>query len=168
MPKIIDNLPQRLVAEARRQVKEGGYSGLTIRSVAAACGVGIGTVYNYFPSKDALLVQCMLEDWQQCVESISAVSAGADDPEPVLRCIFEQLHRYETEHVSVFRDEATAAAFAGSFSRYHQLLRVQLAEPLKKFCKEPFTAEFIAEAMLTWTIAGTDFPRIYSILQKLF
>lgn len=168
MPKIIDNLPQRLVAEARRQVKEGGYSSLTIRSVAAACGVGIGTVYNYFPSKDELLAQCMLEDWQQCVDNISAVSERSDHPEAVLRCIYEQLHRYETEHASVFRDNGAAAAFAGSFTRYHQLLRVQLAEPLKKFCKEPFTAEFIAEAMLTWTMAGTDFPRIYSILQKLF
>ena len=53
MPKIIENLDQRLKEEARRQIRESGYSAMTIRSVAAACGVGVGTVYNYYPSKEA-------------------------------------------------------------------------------------------------------------------
>ena len=60
MPKIIENLESRLVEEARRQAWEGGYSAVTIRSVAAACGVGVGTVYNYFESKDALLAAFLL------------------------------------------------------------------------------------------------------------
>ena len=53
MPKIIENLREKLVREAQYQVEERGYSALTIRSVANACGVGVGTVYNYFASKDA-------------------------------------------------------------------------------------------------------------------
>ena len=63
MPKIIENLPEKLAEEARRQITESGYSAMTIRSVAKACGVGVGTVYNYYPSKDALVAQFMLEDW---------------------------------------------------------------------------------------------------------
>jgi hypothetical protein len=31
---------------------------------------------------------------------------------------------------AIFRDEAAAAAFAGAFSRYHALLRSQLAAPV--------------------------------------
>ena len=46
MPKIIENLESRLLAEAYRQTREAGYSALTIRNVAKACGVGVGTVYN--------------------------------------------------------------------------------------------------------------------------
>ena len=50
MPKIIENLKDRLIAEAEKQIAESGYGAVTIRSVAKACGVGVGTVYNYFPS----------------------------------------------------------------------------------------------------------------------
>ena len=50
MPKIIENLKDRLIAEAEKQIEESGYGAVTIRSVAKACGVGVGTVYNYFSS----------------------------------------------------------------------------------------------------------------------
>ena len=51
MPKIIENIREKLLEEARRQVMDQGYSTMTIRSVASVCGVGVGTVYNYFESK---------------------------------------------------------------------------------------------------------------------
>ena len=46
MPKIIENVREQLLTEAKRQIAENGYSATTIRSVAGACGLGIGTVYN--------------------------------------------------------------------------------------------------------------------------
>ena len=65
MPKIIENLPQRLLEEARKQCEELGYSAMTIRSVAKGCGVGVGTVYNYYPSKDALIAEVVRTDWME-------------------------------------------------------------------------------------------------------
>ncbi len=70
MPKIIENIRERLLVEARRQVMQNGYGSMTIRSVAKECGVGVGTVYNYFSSKDMLVAGFMLEDWQQCLTRI--------------------------------------------------------------------------------------------------
>ena len=60
MPKIIKDLEKRLTEEARRQIEEDGYGAMTVRSVAKACGVGVGTVYNYFSSKDELLAGYLL------------------------------------------------------------------------------------------------------------
>ena len=168
MPKIIENVRQKLILEARKQIEELGYAAMTIRSVAAACGVGVGTVYNYFSSKDALAAAFMLEDWQQCVAAIEDVSNRADTPEPVVRCIYEQLGLFMQQHQALFADEAAAASFSGSPSPYHSLLRRQLAGPLEKFCSHSFASEFIAEALLTWTVAGKGFEDIYSIIEKLF
>ena len=90
MPKIIENLENRLVEEARRQAWEGGYSAVTIRSVAAACGVGVGTVYNYFPSKEYLAAGVMLEDWKEITRRFSGPDAPGS-PENLLHALFDQL-----------------------------------------------------------------------------
>lgn len=168
MPKIIENLEARLLEEAKKQVEESGYAAMTVRSVAKACGVGVGTVYNYFPSKDAMLATYMLADWQVSVAAIQAVSTYSDSPVPVVRCICDQLCQYARQHSAVFRDEAASTSFAGSFSKYHATLRNQLAEPLQKFCRDDFTADFIAEALLTWTMAGKTVDEIYGMISKLF
>lgn len=168
MPKIIENLQQRLMDEARKQMETSGYSAMTVRSVAKACGVGVGTVYNYFPSKDALLASYMLSDWNVCIATIHAVSETSTTPESVVRCIYDQLLSYAGRHRNLFQDASAAATFAGSFSHYHGLLRSQLAAPLQKFCENTFTSEFIAESLLTWSMAGKSFDEIYGMIGKLF
>ncbi len=166
MPKIIENLEQRLIEEAKKQIEESGYSAMTIRSVAKGCGVGIGTVYNYFPSKDELVARYLLEDWKQCIADIQAVSEASAAPRPVLQCMYHQLISFSRRHQSIFGDEGAAVSFSGSFSLYHGMLRRQLAQPLGKFCSGDFQAEFVAEALLTWTMAGKTFNEIYGMLSK--
>ena len=168
MPKIIENLKDRLIAEAEKQIEESSYSAVTIRSVAKACSVGIGTVYNYFPSKEALIATHLLVDWKGCVDTIARTAESATDPKLVLWCVYQQLEGFADRHQAIFRDEAAAASFAGSFSQYHDRLRSQLASQLRKFCDSDFTAQFVAESLLTWSVAGKSFDAIYEILKKLF
>lgn len=168
MPKIIENLENRLLEEAQKQLQESGYGAMTIRSVAKGCGVGVGTVYNYFPSKEGLVAAYLLTDWADCIATVEAVSANADSPEVVVRCIYDQLIAYAKRHLSVFRDEDAIAGFSGSFSPYHGMLRRQIAAPVEKFCTDAFASEFIAEALLTWSMAGKSFDEIYGLIGKLF
>ena len=167
MPKIIENLESRLIEEAQKQIRQSGYGSLTIRSVAKACGVGDGTAYNYFPAKDDLSATSLLQAWRECVAAIESASRQAETPEPVVRCIHTQLTDFIALHQAVFTDEAAVAGFSGSPSPYHSLLRGQLAKPLRRFCNSDFTSEFIAEALLTWTVAGRSFDEIYTLIEKL-
>ena len=168
MPKIIENIEIRLMEEAKRQIEESGYGAVTVRSVAKAWGGGVGTVYNYFPSKEALVATHLLEDWKQSVAAINEVSNQSDTPGPVALCIYDQLVSFARRHRVIFQDEAAAVSFAGSFGKYHGMLRRQLSQPLRRFCSSDFSADFLAEALLTWTMAGTPFDDIYGIMEKLF
>jgi len=167
MPKIIENLPQRLLEEARRQIEASGFAAMTIRSVAKGCGVGVGTVYNYYPSKEALVASFMLDDWKACVASIEEAASGSETLEPVLRVISEQLSQFLDKYDLIFGDPAASLSYAGSSSRYHSILRSQLAAPIRRFCRDDFTAEFIAESMLTWTVEGTDFDELKGVLLRI-
>ncbi len=170
MPKIIENVKEQLLAEAARQIKEFGYSKTTVRSVASACSLGVGTVYNYFPSKDVLIASFMLEDWQRALVKMRSVDSR--DPEEVLLAVYDSLGGFITSHRTLFSDPEAAKSFGAAHTDYHRILRRQIADivlpVLSKTAKNgEFAAEFIAESLLTWTMEGKAFGDIYSILESI-
>lgn len=58
---------QRVLVAALQLGAEGGYDAVQMRDVAASAEVALGTIYRYFPSKDALLAAAMSE-WMEDLE----------------------------------------------------------------------------------------------------
>ena len=165
MPKIIENLREEILAETKKQISQRGYKNTTIRSVAAECGIGVGTVYNYFRSKETLIASFVAEDWMECVKSIEA--QPRENRRAYLAFIYVSLRRFSDKHRSLFSDSDAAKVFNTVFSDRHKLLRSQLAELILPICMgedREFLSEYVAEALLTWTMAGVGFDRIYSLL----
>ncbi len=171
MPKIIPNVREQLLNEARKQIAEQGYGKTTIRSVANACNLGVGTVYNYFKSKDMLIATFMAEDWKKCIADIERQSL--DDHKTVLQCIYNALIDFITRYQPLFRDSDAEKVFAAAFAERHKQLRDQLVELILPICKQSsvpdkkFLAEYIAESLLTWTVAGVSFDKQYVIVCKI-
>ena len=42
---------QEILKTSRELIQQQGWSAISIRSVASACGVSVGSIYNYFDSK---------------------------------------------------------------------------------------------------------------------
>lgn len=168
MPKIIENLENRLIEEAKKQIQELGYGAVTIRSVANACGVGVGTVYNYFPSKDDLLAAYMLQDWKTAMDEVQEIHVDTDSPVTVCQCIYERICAFSEKYDAVFQDPVAKAGLSPSYTRYHRILRSQLAAPLRKYCDSDFATDFVSEALLHWTLAGKSFDEIYGMIGKHF
>ena len=164
MPKIIENIREELLCEAKRQITERGYQNTTIRSVAGECGIAVGTVYNYFKSKDMLIASFVLKDWMECLEAIASMSKS--DRYLFLRSMHEELISFAAKHEALFSDKEAAKAFGMSVSERHGQLRDQLAEQIMPVACNRFLAEYVAEAMLCWTMAGRDFDEIYSLLPE--
>ena len=168
MPKIIENLRDQLLQEARRQISERGYTGTTIRSVAGACEGGVGTVYNYFSSKEMLIAAFMMEDWQKQLDAMAALPK--DRPEALLRGVYEALYAYAAGHRDLFSDEGAAKVMSLGFAPRHRMLREQLTGFILPICKgdnAAFTAAFIAESLISWTMEGTPFDTLYPVIHKL-
>lgn len=171
MPKIIENVREQLLNEARRQIARDGYKNTTIRSVAGACGLGIGTVYNYFKSKDMLIASFILEDWQECLHQMKQQTLH--NPSICLQTVYDSLSDFMSSHREVFGDSDAAKVFATTFAQRHKLLRDQLTDVIRPVChnasidNKEFLAEFIAESLLTWTVAGKTFEDISSVLNLI-
>ena len=52
---------ERVIRAALELAAEGGYDVVQMRDVAARAQVALGTIYRYFPSKDALLLAVMVQ-----------------------------------------------------------------------------------------------------------
>ncbi|MCI8654239.1 MAG: TetR/AcrR family transcriptional regulator [Angelakisella sp.] len=52
-----------ILKASRRLIQQQGWSAVNIRSVAAACGVSVGSIYNYFDSKTALVSATVESVW---------------------------------------------------------------------------------------------------------
>ncbi len=50
---------------SRKLIQQQGWSAVNIRSVAAACGVSVGSIYNYFDSKAALVSAAVESVWRE-------------------------------------------------------------------------------------------------------
>ncbi len=168
MPKIIEHVREQLLAEAKKQIEERGYANTTIRSVAGECGFAVGTVYNYFKSKDMLIASFIVKDWNECLANIK--KCGTDSPRELLRAIHTALISFSDKHKTLFTDPDAAKVFSAVFSERHRVLRDQLAEIILPICKTDnaeFTSHFVAESLLTWTVAGADFDTVGDILMKI-
>lgn len=161
MPKIIDHLSEKLIAEARRQIIEIGYDNFNIRSVARNCGIGVGTVYNYFPSKDALVAAFMAEDWQVC---LTRIRQDSTDLSSAIDAIYRELLHFHGQYEAVF--QSAAPSMPAPPRQYHSILRSQLAKILLPWCREPFHAQFAAESLLTWSMAGVPLDQLKLLLEK--
>ena len=168
MPKIIQNLREQLLAETQKQIAERGYASTTVRSVANACGVGVGTVYNYFETKEMLVASFVLEKWKTYLDAMATLPS--DDPRCLLAGIYDLMKRFAVENVSLFSDpDATKQMALGSPSR-HKMLRAQIAAYVLPICEgeaAQFAAEFIAEALIAWSMENADFEAVYPLLKKI-
>jgi AcrR family transcriptional regulator len=184
LPKHIENAREQLLDEVRHQISERGYSKTTIRSVAKACGLGLGTVYNYFKSKDMLIASVVAEDWQNCTAQLK--NSKPSTKEETIKLIFDMLKSFTEKHKDLFTDTDAIKKFSSIYSEKHEILRNQIANFILPVCKddenkddankddenkdegnEEFLSQFIAEALLSWTMEDVPFEKFYSILKRL-
>jgi AcrR family transcriptional regulator len=67
MPRIIENPKQLILDTARSILLDKGYSELSMRNVAKDCGIAIGTIYNYYPTKKDLIIDMMSGYWTEYI-----------------------------------------------------------------------------------------------------
>ncbi|MEO1059450.1 MAG: TetR/AcrR family transcriptional regulator [Actinomycetota bacterium] len=75
-------LVERVLDEAARLFESTGYHATTTNHVAEAAGVSVGSLYQYFPNKDALLVGLVERHLDEAVPAMLELAAGLRESQP--------------------------------------------------------------------------------------
>jgi AcrR family transcriptional regulator len=84
---------ERVLNAAREAFAEGGEA-TALEEIARRAGVGIGTLYRHFPSRQALLEALYVKELEDVCRS--AAELAAEDPWDALRLWFERMIGYLT------------------------------------------------------------------------
>ncbi|MCC5650251.1 TetR/AcrR family transcriptional regulator [Nostoc sp. XA013] len=97
MPKIVDHEQYRkeLLDKCFDLFAQKGYGSITMRQIAEGLGVSTGTLYHYFPSKQALFEQLAQEICEQDLSTALAELQGAQTLQESMEALGRYLVRNE-------------------------------------------------------------------------
>ena len=173
MPKIIENLREDIQKEAKKQLMENGYAKTTVRSVASALGIGVGTLYNYYKSKEELISSFMLEDWYKCTIRMSECDPA--DTEEFFRGLLLALSDFTDKYRFLFTDKDAGKALSAVFMDRHAQLRTMMARLVEPACQKTgadfkdhtFLSEYIAESVLYFSMTDSTIEDQLAAIKRL-
>lgn len=177
MPKVIENIREIILQTAKDNLFTEGYDRLSLRRVSKQCNIAVGTIYNYFPSKIALITAIMLEDWTEQKEKMQRACDHAENVESGIKSIFTNLRefslRYEDVwHMAMHSKEVKDEMIKGRSRR--QMLVEQLASLISELLErfeipyDSFLPRFIATSLLTYiTEPDFDYEQIDNVFKRM-
>jgi len=102
LPKILVNPREKILKEAYALLKEQGYESFSMRELASRCNIGIGTVYNYFKNKMAIVGELFNDKWKYTIEGIKEIQYKEISFEEKLRFIYYKLEEFLMYHKEIF------------------------------------------------------------------
>lgn len=124
-----------LEAAARVFVKEG-YARATTNRIATAAGVSVGSLYQYFPSKDAIAVELLRRYRESLVELVSErLARVAHSPfEEVVRELISMLLKHQAINPALHRvliEQVLRTGARREFLGFEERLEEQLTKALR-------------------------------------
>ena len=80
----MDSTPERILEATRLVLAEAGFSS-EVTAVAKRAGVGVGTIYRHFGSRDGLLRVVVGEVIDRARVELTAIAVGVEDAEEAIR-----------------------------------------------------------------------------------
>ncbi|MCZ0703072.1 AcrR family transcriptional regulator [Natronobacillus azotifigens] len=92
MPKIIENVEEKIFDSVVQLISQHGYSAISMRMIAKESGIAVGTLYNYYADKEKLTTTVILQSWLETLECLEEVFEKKISPDEKLERFLETLY----------------------------------------------------------------------------
>ncbi|PKW19822.1 TetR/AcrR family transcriptional regulator [Saccharopolyspora spinosa] len=127
MPRAVRE--RQILAVAEQVFATDGYQGTSMDDIAARVGLSKPMLYEYFGSKEGLLLACLQRSKRELLEATTVAAAGADTPERLLHDCLLAFFKFSDEHAqawALLRNES--AVPRASVSTELEAIRMQQME----------------------------------------
>ena len=100
---------EAILQACRQMVSEEGIQAINMRAVARRCNVALGSLYNYFPSKEELITSTIESVWQDIFHAESKCRTGMPFPDYV-DWIFENVRKGTEQYPNFFTAHSISIA----------------------------------------------------------
>lgn len=153
---------EAILRVCRELVSENGLLALNMRTVAQRCNVALGSLYNYFPSKNDLTLAAIESVWQDIFHMDHSCRIGDTFPDYV-QWIFESVQTGMTEYPNFFT--AHSISFASNekdkarqtMEHYFQHMKIGMCHALESdihIRSDAFDATFTQTDFVDFTLSG--------------
>ena len=64
MSRIIENPKGLILSNAKELLYNEGFKKFSMRNLSRKCGIALGTIYNYYSTKEELIIEMMTDYWE--------------------------------------------------------------------------------------------------------
>lgn len=153
MNKIVTS-KEAILCAGKDIVAKRGLAGLTIRDVAQACGVSVGSIYNYFPTKSDLVIATIESVFREILQELSFSSC--DDFSQSVGILFCDIHK-SSEKFPGFFSSHSINALAQDKSKGRERMSNCFAQIKQAFLSILSADPKVREDAFSFTFSQEDF-----------
>ncbi|WMJ77116.1 MULTISPECIES: TetR/AcrR family transcriptional regulator [unclassified Sedimentibacter] len=141
---------EAILSAGKEIIVQSGIQGLNMRDVARKCGVSVGSVYNYFPSKGDLIIATIESVWTEIMHGSTGCVPQHNFAENILS-LFNSVQKGRKKYPSFFTVHSMSVANLDknkgreAMNRYFAHIKNGLLESLQRdqgIRKDAFSNQF--------------------------
>lgn len=167
LSKAIENPKELIMNNAKDIVLKEGYSKLNMRTLAKCCGIALGTIYNYYPTKKDLIVEMMEDYWEKYFLRLNVILESEDNFYVKLTNIYEILSKFITMFKQIWLKPDlyhNQEYIEGGLERQNIFIHRLILE-IEKILKEEITEKNINLNLCTFEFSKFILMNIISVIQ---
>lgn len=172
MPKVIKDLRNNILSVSKDELFNKGYKELNMRNIAKRTNTAVGTIYNYFNSKEILVASIILEDWYKSIDEIKSVTDRALSIEEGLKGILKAISSFYSLYGSVFQNSGLPnikIAYPDKYEMLNKGISEEIIKLMNKFNSsyDDFEITFIVSNIFSSVTNNWPLEQTINILNKI-
>lgn len=153
---------EAILETCRKLVSEQGFSVLNMRTVAKECGVALGSLYYYFPSKNDLMIATVESVWEELFCLRESVPENTAFPDYLARC-FSHIRQSMKKYPNFFTVHSISVSTEGQpkartvMNRYLAQIKEKLLRALQadeRVSEDAFSSDFTEAEFIEFVLSA--------------